>query len=81
MPITPCSSASARNMRMIVRRGVPIARSMPMSRRRSAITVRKEFAMMNPAVASANTPNRVNANSLTWMLASSEALLDSPPTV
>ena len=81
VPMTPCSTDSATNMRWMVRRLAPIARNMPMSRRRSAMTVRKLFAMMNPAVARANTPNRLNANTLVSSEANIEALVDRPPTV
>ena len=48
-------------VQLMVRCRVPIARSMPMSRRRSATTVRKLLRMMKPAVARANTPNMRNA--------------------
>ena len=49
----------------IVRRSAPIARSIPMSWRRSATSVRNVLRMMKPPITSANTPNIVNAKSAT----------------
>ncbi len=76
----PWKSDSVRNMPITVRRVVPTARSMPISRRRSAMTVRNEFAMMNPAVTRANTPNMVKPKEATCKEASSEDSEERPPT-
>ena len=73
-------NASARNSPITVRREVPTARSMPISRRRSATTVRNELAMMNPAVARAKMPNMLNAKVATCRVASSVDWVESPPT-
>lgn len=57
VPSTPCTRLSVRNRPRIWRRDAPMARSMPMSCRRSATMVRNVFRMMNPPMASAKRPS------------------------
>ena len=80
VPTTPWTRDSIRKSLETLRLVIPIARSMPMSRRRSATTVRKLFRMMNPAVARAKMPNMLNANCATCSEASSDDSVESPPT-
>ncbi len=80
VPMTPWISPSARKVPRMVRRPAPRARNMPMSRRRSATTVRKVLKMMKPPMSTAMTPSRLKMAWATSMLANSSALVDSPPS-
>ena len=75
----PRSSPRRGTCPRIVCRVAPIARSIPMSRRRSETTVRNVFRMMKAPIASAKRPIRLMAFSLTCSDANSWSDAPRPP--